>query len=354
MSTLEPWWKRVQDAAELLASNLNAAVDRAGRNGVYTPPPEAPAPRRRRRPASLRHLAEVIRVQRLAPGVAVDKDIVARVLSGDHKYLADPLVVVAVARAAHHIAGTAFADADGQRLTVAVTRFNTLIEAAREADRQAPMLLPVPRAGSTLLPSPDQAQEPADRGEPGGPTIIDAEFTTRPLRRRRVQALWAGLAVGALAAASVAAVLAMDNPDQKRPALATADADCRDGATGDDVILDTTTVFDDDQATRLSPTLDFDAMNGSARYATHLGRTYYWGRAGSDDNRPHSGGSRTRWRIGNGPWHSCATALPLIERGYVHSPAVATTVADQAVTVQVCLWRDEPRRENCTPQISTG
>jgi hypothetical protein len=42
------------------------------------------------------------------------------------------------------------------------------------------------------------------------------------------------------------------------------------------------------------------------------------------------------------------------ERGYVHTPAVATTILGHPVTVQICLWRDEPHRENCTPEITTG
>ena len=95
-------------------------------------------------------------------------------------------------------------------------------------------------------------------------------------------------------------------------------------------------------------------MNGSARYARHQGRTYYWGRAGSDDHDPHAGGARVRWRAGAGQWHSCPAPLAVTERGYVHTPAVATTIGGQPVTVQICLWRDTPRRENCTPEIRNG
>jgi hypothetical protein len=125
---------------------------------------------------------------------------------------------------------------------------------------------------------------------------------------------------------------------------------CRDGAGGED-ILDFAPTVNDEQATRLTPTLDFDSMNGSARYEAHRGKIYYWGRAGSDDHDPQSGGVRVRWRTTNGPWHSCPSVLPITERGYVHTPAVATTIGGQAVSIQICLWRDTPYRENCTATI---
>jgi len=143
-----PWWQQVDEAAQLITSAVNAAAARAGRDGVYAPPPGSPSPRRRRRAASLRHLAEVIRAHRMAPGVAVDKDIVARVLGGDLRHLSDPVAVLAVTRASHHIAGVPFGEEDARRLIVAVEHLNTLLEAAYEADRRAPGLLPVPRRQS--------------------------------------------------------------------------------------------------------------------------------------------------------------------------------------------------------------
>ncbi|MFG1993911.1 hypothetical protein ACGFJ7_28435 [Actinoplanes sp. NPDC048988] len=146
-----PWWQRVDEAAELIASTVNAAAAQARRDGVYVPPDGTPAPRRRRHAASLRHLAEVIRAHRMAPGLAVDKDVVAGVLAGDRRYLSDPVAVVAVARASHHIAGVPFGPDDARRLAVAVGHLGTLIDAAREADRRAPDLLPVPRPSSELV-----------------------------------------------------------------------------------------------------------------------------------------------------------------------------------------------------------
>jgi hypothetical protein len=329
---LAPWWRDAHDAAQLLASNLDAAAAQAGREGVYTPPPGSPPPRRRRQPGSLRHLAEVIRTHRLTPGISVDKDIVAKVLAGELRYITDPVLVVGVARAAHLIAEAPFDDADAQRLSVASSRVAALVEAAEQADRDAPELLPAPRA--TL----------ERRG--AGPLVLEATVTVHRPGRRRRRGLILGGSLVVLSCVTAGLFVVRTN--------ATTDADCRDGASGDDVIADTTSVFSDDAATRLNPTLDFDQMNGSARYARHLGRTYYWGRAGSDDHDPHAGGTRVRWRIGDDRWRSCATTLAVAERGYVHSPAVATTIGGKPVTLQICLWRADPRRENCTERISTG
>jgi hypothetical protein len=60
------------------------------------------------------------------------------------------------------------------------------------------------------------------------------------------------------------------------------------------------------------------------------------------------------WRLGVLWWRPPPTTLAVAERGYVHSPAVATTIGGKPVTLQICLWRADPRRENCTERISTG
>ncbi|PRY30810.1 hypothetical protein [Pseudosporangium ferrugineum] len=200
---LSPWWAEVQDAAQLLASQLNAYVTHAARVGVYTAPPGSPPPRRRRQPGSLRHLAEVIRTHRLAPGRSVDKDDVAAVLAGDPHRIADPVLVVAVARASHLIAGEPFGDAGADRLVVASTHVSSLADAAREADGNAPRAVPALRpAGNDRI-----------AGD-AGPIIIDAHFTTR--RPGRGRALIAG-ALSALVLAGAAAVLVLrrDEPDDR-------------------------------------------------------------------------------------------------------------------------------------------
>jgi hypothetical protein len=103
-------------------------------------------------------------------------------------------------------------------------------------------------------------------------------------------------------------------------------------------------------------TLDFGLtngrqMNGSAWYANYGDRFYYWGRAGHDG--PVTGGVRVRWSTDALPWHSCPVVLLENENGYVRSRAVATTMNNRPVTLQICLWRDEPRGENCTGALRT-
>ena len=341
---MAPWWREVREAADLVASLIGAAAARAGRDGRYTPPPGVPVPRRRRKAGSLRHLAEVIRAHRLAVGMSVDKDTVAGVLAGELRFLTDQTLVVAVVRAAHLISGDPFTDADAQRLAVACDRMVTLVEKATEADRRAPELLPAAWAAGDTPSTP-----PARRTET---IVFEARVPDPPLLRRAwVRAAAAVMLVaGTFAWSSARPHAAVENDARPRePELL-----CRTGAAGTEIIDDSTAVFDDDQATRLSPTLDFDQMNGSARYARYRGVTYYWGRAGSDDATPAAGGARVRWRPAGGEWHTCPVLLPVTERGYVHTAAVATTIAGQPVTIQVCLWRDVPRRENCTPEIATG
>ncbi|MDI6104021.1 hypothetical protein QLQ12_36070 [Actinoplanes sp. NEAU-A12] len=277
----------------------------------------------------------------------------AAVLAGELRPITDPVLVVATARAAHLIAGVPFDEAEADRLAVASAHVSALIDAARQADDRAPRAVPVPR-----FPSQDHsADQPpsAERARPAAePVILDAYFTTRrPSRRRaRMAGIVGGLGALVIAAAGTTLILRDREPQQaEQPA---ADAECGLGATGIDIIENTPQLFDDDEATRLSPTLDFDQMNGSARYARHQDRTYYWGRAGSDDHDPRSGGARVRWSTPEGPWRSCETVLAQNERGYAHTPAIATTIGEKPVTVQVCLWRDDPRRENCTAEISNG
>ncbi|WP_305783261.1 hypothetical protein [Symbioplanes lichenis] len=200
----EPWWERVHEAAQLLASQVNAAVARAARDGVYSPPPGAPAPRRRRRPASLRHLAEVIRAHRLAPGMSVDKDDVAAVLAGDPRAVSDPVLVLGVARAAHLIAGVPLGNAEADRLVVAAAHVAALTETAREADGRAATLVP------ELVPV---AHHPAE------PVIIDASFTTRrPGRRRALVAAVLGLLVLAGSAALTASRGTREPEPEEKPA----------------------------------------------------------------------------------------------------------------------------------------
>jgi hypothetical protein len=325
---------------------LDSAAGRAGREGQYNPPPGTPVPKRRRRPASLRHIAEVIRTNRLAPGAAVDKDDVSRVLSGKPGAITDALLVVAVARACHHIAGHEFDLQDAARYAAAAARITALTEAAHAADERAPYLVPVvrPRGNLTRLPGTDDAGD-----DFAHPYVIDGRTIGRRWRWPRGFAQVATTAGVALIAAVLGAVVALQVAQRPEPAVS--DLPCRDGTAGEDLV-ESHVVGPDEDAQVIEPFLDFDEMNGSARYNRYRGRTYYWGRAGSDDNVPRSGGARIRWQPAGGQWRSCPVTLARSERDYVRTMAVATTIGGHAVRVQVCLWRDEPFRENCTQIFS--
>jgi hypothetical protein len=357
-----PWWRDTHTAAHLLASVLQAEATRARQEGRYQAPPGSRPSRRSRQPGSLRHFAEVIQTLRLAPGISVDKDIVAAVFAADLRYITDPVVVVAVAKAARLIADQTLSIEEEQRLRVGCARIAAMVEEAETADDQASRLVPAVRPTGDGPDSPAGQTTAADRGfaaipaaapgrpaSTGTPIVIDG-VAGRRVRFRRSWLLLAIVLVVLVALVGVAAAFVASREDAPDSAAPQPDAGCRLGASGNDII-DATAVFDDDRATRLTPTLDFDEMNGSARYDRYDGRTYYWGRAGSDDATPRSGGARIRWRPADGRWRSCPTVLPEHERGYVHTVAVATTIQGRAVTVQICLWRDRPYRENCTPPI---
>jgi hypothetical protein len=130
---------------------------------------------------------------------------------------------------------------------------------------------------------------------------------------------------------------------------ASPDRPCRSDAGPQDIV--DATLFVDENATRVNPTLDFDSMNGSARHKERDGRRFYWGRAGSDDDDPRSGGVRLRWHRQSAGWHECAATLPQEERGYVRTPAVANVIASEPVTIVICLWRDQPKTEKCTAAL---
>lgn len=349
-SQLRPERSEAYRAARLLASALEAAASQANRDGQYIPPSGVGPVRRRRKAGSLRHLAEVIRGQRLSPGIAVDKDIVAAVLDGDLKYITNPTLVLAVARACHIIAGRPLSDADARRLVVACARVNALIEEARLASSPSPRTVLVPRPPGTLRVPHRRAvarRRPVQRALVR--RVLPPDVARRDSRGYRwaVRRTIASIAVLLLAVLTLSIVAHPASVRALAGVFSANDASCHADTEGEDIV-DATTVFTDDDATRLTPTLDFDSMNGSARYASYHGRIYYWGRAGSDDDEPHSGGASVRWRT-DGPWHNCSVTLAVSDRGYVHTPAVATTIGGRAVTLAVCLWRDHPYRRNCTP-----
>ncbi|MFI6978419.1 hypothetical protein ACIBSV_07450 [Embleya sp. NPDC050154] len=386
-------------AEQHVARLLREAQNRAVAHGAVPEPRKGSA--KPRRPGSLRHIAAVVIELRLydlavSPTDGPDHNPIDQALKGRPGRVANVDLVLAVARACHHIAGQEFGDAQARTYTAAARQADALRRRAEIAAKARP-LDPVgspperPLAGATAdavtEPGAGGAEAPdtASGGSPGASpdgspgTSPDGGSATSPAassegspttasRRRQPPRLTAVAALAAVAAASAGITWwATSGDSDARPSdsadarpMATQHIDpvsesaptvlsCRDGVVDAGIIESPATIFVDSQATMVLPTLDFDTMNGSARYLSHQGRKYYWGRAGSDDHDPHSGGVRLLWRLdGETAWHECRKALPTEERDYVRTPAVPTVINNRAVTVKICLWRDDPYLENCT------
>ncbi|MCB5167386.1 hypothetical protein LG634_21420 [Streptomyces bambusae] len=313
-----------EEAAQRVAGLLQQAQALAREHGV--------ASTKKSQPHSTRQIVAAIRHARLYPDPASDDpaaptvdinaasahNYVAEALRGEVPRVADASWVLAVAAACHLIAGQDFED---DRRTELLAAVKSITEAA-----------------------------------PAPPMTVDAPPATTPRPRRLLLAVAAAVVVAA--AAVTAVTLAPDdapaetNADSTRqPDSKDAVRDCLDGTHGE-IIEQPAAVFTDSDATMILPTLDFDIMNGSARYLSHKGPKYYWGRAGSDDHDPHSGGVRLQWKTDGGPWHECRTPLPKEERDYVRTPAVPTVIDNRAVTIKICLWRDNPYMQKCTAELS--
>lgn len=353
------------EAEQHVARLLREAQRRAVEHGAVPQPRKGSA--KPRRPGSLRHIAAVITELRLydlavSPTDGPDHNPIDQALKGRPGRVANVDLVLAVARACHHIAGQEFGEAEARTYTEAAQRADALRRRAEMAGKGRP----VGPAADAAVPdaSPGRGPDRAADQEPDGPP--DGSPTTAPGRRR----LTTVVALVAVAAASAGITLWATSNESGTPSPNATDTrsaaaqhlapttepaptllSCQDGVLDAGIIESPAVVFVDGQATMVLPTLDFDTMNGSARYLSHQGRKYYWGRAGSDDHDPHSGGVRLLWRLdGETAWHECRKALPTEERDYVRTPAVPTVINNRAVTIKICLWRDDPYLENCTQE----
>lgn len=317
-----------QEAAQHVARLLRGAQALAKDHGT--------APTLRGRAESTRHILQVIKRHRLYPDTTSENpqlltislegasphNYVAKAFKGDLPRVKDAAWVLAVATACYQIADIDFGDEQKRELlqaVKAVTDADADTVAVAEVDEDPPV--PDPKLRNWW---------------PG----------------RRFLTMTAGALVAV--AAATAWFTSSDEADGKNPQTVSKNRilSCLDGTKKGEIIREPAKVFTDDQATMITPTLDFDIMNGSARYLSHKGPKYYWGRAGSDDNDPHSGGIRLRWTDNGGDdWHECRTPLPVDQRDYVRTPAVPTVIGGRDVTVKICLWRDEPYTEKCTVEL---
>lgn len=135
-------WQEADDAVESLVATLTALVVRAEHRGSRK------RPRGRSRPKSTRrYLAEVIRSHRLAPGLRVDRNMIAALFTGHRELVGNPVLVVAVAQACGIIAGHKVPAKEAARLRAASARVARLIQRAQSAG-------PVPVAVAVPIPAP--------------------------------------------------------------------------------------------------------------------------------------------------------------------------------------------------------
>ena len=123
---------------ESLVATLTAAAAQTADRGVRKGP--RGRKRSKRRPKSTRrHIAEVIRGHRLAPGLRVDRNMVAALFLGHRDLVTNPVLVVAVAQACGIIAGRKLSAKKAARMRAASIHVAKLIERAdAETETGAP------------------------------------------------------------------------------------------------------------------------------------------------------------------------------------------------------------------------
>jgi hypothetical protein len=170
--TVTSRWQEADEAVKsLLATLAEEAARTADRDGGKHPRGRA---RSRRHRKSTRHqIAEVIRSHGLAPGLRVDRNMVAALFMGHRDLVSDPVLVVAVARACALIAGRKLSAKKAARMRRASIRAAELIASAEAASTPTP---PTPPVLAEVVPRPS-----ARRGTP---------VVVRQLRRSHAARWW--------------------------------------------------------------------------------------------------------------------------------------------------------------------
>jgi hypothetical protein len=186
---MTPRWHEADEAVESLVATLVAEAARTADRSVRKRP--RGRTRSKRRPKStLRHIAEVVRAHRLAPGLRVDRNMVAALFMGHRDLVTNPVLVVGVAQACGIIAGRKVTAKKVARLRAASNRVAKLIARA-EADTR---LVPAPRTEADMRPVPARQAEadtrpvlappvPAPRAETGPPPVPAQRAETAPAPR---------------------------------------------------------------------------------------------------------------------------------------------------------------------------
>ncbi|WP_433089176.1 hypothetical protein ACQP1P_22655 [Dactylosporangium sp. CA-052675] len=168
---------------------LSAMVARAEHRSSRKRPRGRDLPKRRDKSAR-RYLAEVIRSHRLAPGLRVDRNMIAALFTGHRELVGNPVLVVAVAQACGIISGRKLTSKEAARLRAASERVARLIRRAQEAGpvpAQAPIPVPAPAAPPPAETRPVPTQ-PAAETLPAAETQSAAETPPAGQTQPAVQA----------------------------------------------------------------------------------------------------------------------------------------------------------------------
>lgn len=184
---LTPRWQDADEAVESLVATLAVAAAKTTQHSARKRP-RGRAGTKRRPKSTRRHIAEVIRSHRLAPGLRVDRNTIAALLIGHRDLVTNPVLVVAVAQACSIIAGRKLSAKKAARMRSASIRVAELIASA-EADTNA---VPAPRV---------------EVGAPPAPVVIAAA----PRQSRRRPLWWLAAAVLLLIVVAILALAAALN-----------------------------------------------------------------------------------------------------------------------------------------------
>ncbi|WP_327001696.1 hypothetical protein OHA72_42215 [Dactylosporangium sp. NBC_01737] len=223
---MTPRWQEADEAVESLVATLVAAAartaDHGGRKG-----PRGRARSERRPQSTRRHIADVVRAHKLAPGVRVDRNVIAALFIGHRDHVSNPVLVVAVAQACSILAGRKLSAKKAARMRAASQRVAELIALA---DADTLLAVPAPRspvepAAASVEPAASSVEPAASSVEPAAspsvePAVVADRRRSRARRRhqarQRLQArrrrrrrarLWWCSAAAALVMVVVAALL---------------------------------------------------------------------------------------------------------------------------------------------------
>jgi hypothetical protein len=136
MEAVTPRWQAADEAVGSLVAALVAEANQTANRSARKRPRG-----RTRSKSTRRHIAEVIRGRRLAPGLRVDRNMVAALFFGHRDLVSNPVLVVAVAQACGIIAGRKLSAKQAARFRAASVRVAELIA---YAEAETPVV-PAPR-----------------------------------------------------------------------------------------------------------------------------------------------------------------------------------------------------------------